>query len=202
MRVGDITVPPFVVSSNEFIGLAYPADYGPQWYELMELLSGARPTPQVRVLAKSCLVAPSGFGSADQARNKQSVGEVIASKGIGPAATKRIVDELGMQSSQPYRELQLTPRLLLDLALAWAAGAELVVFTTAGLDPSGTRNVASAVSKMLGRCSAIDILSTALMSVRSSLSGYSKTVVCTQGKDMVPGRNGRNRKRTMRSAEL
>ncbi len=50
-----------------------------------------------------------------------------------------------------------TLRAFLGLEAAWARGAEVVIYTTAGLDPSGRETVYAAVAARLPQCAAIHL---------------------------------------------
>jgi hypothetical protein len=176
--IGDAFIPPFEVFTAEYVGLANPTDYGVQWNDLMQALGGLCPTAEVHIAGRSAVITPPGFQPLEQAVELQMIIDVAVARGLPRASAERIIIDLGLEEDHAYGDIQLTPRLLLDLRLAWSQGAELVVFSTAGLDPSGVLAVADEVSKMLGQCSAIHVFSTPLTQHYQSLCSFSKVVRC------------------------
>jgi hypothetical protein len=52
-------------------------------------------------------------------------------------------------------KLSATPLLLLGLEAVWARGADVTIFTVAGLDPVGRQTIFQAISSRLPQCAAI-----------------------------------------------
>ena len=177
-RIGSVTVPPFELPEGAFVGLANPAAYDESWYELMQLLAGVRLFPAIHVVAKAVLISSPRHTAALNRGLFKSVKKFAVAAGLSPEAADRAIDDAGIQAGELYGELQLTPRLLLDMHIAWSQGAELAVFSTAGLDPLGIRSVVNAVLGHLDQCSAIDVFSTSLLSYYESVEGYSKIIRC------------------------
>jgi hypothetical protein len=75
--------------------------------------------------------------------------------GVGPGDAERIVARLGLKPELRVINLSGKPRALLGLEAAWARGAEVIIFSTAGLDPLGRLAVFDAVRSHLGTCAAI-----------------------------------------------
>lgn len=179
MCVGDATIPPFEVSTGDYVGLANPVEYGDQWKELMQSLGGLCLRPEVHIAGRSSVITPPGFQELEETLGPQRITDVAMGRGLPRASAERIIIGLGLDPDRAYGDLQLTPRLILDLRLAWAEGAELVIFSSAGLDPSGVVAVDGEVSKVLDRCSAVEVFGAALIEHHESLTSFSKVVRCS-----------------------
>ena len=182
MCVGDVMVPPFEVFTGDYVGLTIPTDYGIQWAELMQSLGGSRQTSKVHLAGRSSVIGPLGFQPLETTIESQRLIDVALARGFPRASAETTILSLGLEPERAYSSLQLTPRLLLELRLAWGKGAELVVFSSAGLDPSGILAVAAEVSQVLDQCAAIHTFSAALTQHYESLSSFVKLVRCTERK--------------------
>jgi hypothetical protein len=176
--VGDISVPAFHVSAGEYVGLADPSANSLQRYELMEVLGGLRPTTRVHLTCKSWVINAPGSGTWAQA-GQQTITDYAVALGMSRGAAQEMITKLGLNPDLPWSHLQLTERLRLELRLAWINWAELVVLSTAGLDPAGIAAVAGDVSKMLAQCAAVHVISTALLAEYQSLNVYSRVIHCS-----------------------
>ncbi len=118
---------------------------------------------------------------------KASVYDFLLTQGFSAVETEQLLADLHLDIKLKYENLPLTPRLLVDLRAALSSGAQLIVFTSAGLDPLGIEQVTASVSDMLGPCSAIEVVSRQSLGDYSDLSMYTQIVRCDQAPPPSPG---------------
>jgi hypothetical protein len=68
-----------------------------------------------------------------------------------------VLERLGLPAKTRVDELPMTPRILLALEAAWARGADVIVFRTAGTDPAGRNAIFQAVTARLSQAAAIHL---------------------------------------------
>ena len=175
LRAGDAEIPPFCVCEGEYVGIALPTDYGPNWTEVMQYLSGQCPSDAIQIAAKAAIVALPGL---EPAASELTLTEVAVAQGLARRPAERAISDIGLDPERQYATLQLTPRLMLDLCIAWESGAKLIVFSTAGLDPGGNVTVAKRVLRMVGSGGAINVLSSAIADGYASSGLLNRIVIC------------------------
>ena len=175
MCLGDVHVPPFEVFKGDHVGIANPADYGVQWHDLMQVLGGVRKLPEVHIAAQSTLIS-AGFQPLEQLTGSPAIMDVAQGERSSQTSAERVITSLGFDPAR-HLHLPLTPRLLLDLRLAWYRGARLVV-PTAGLDPAGMLAVGSEVAKMLGPIGCSHVFSASLIQDYESSGSLDKVIHC------------------------
>ncbi len=178
LRIGSAIIPPFLVSANEFVGLAPPNYYQDHRKVLMQSIGGLIPNAGIRIGGKSAVILPLGYRPPGHTTKRDKLVDLALKAGLSQVCAKRISAGLQVDPHEVYVDLQITPRLLFDLQVAFAQEAELVVFSTCGLDPCGIMAVNAAVSGMLDRCSAIDVFSVSLIESYESLMSFSKVIRC------------------------
>lgn len=75
--------------------------------------------------------------------------------GMDAAIAQEVVTRLGLSETWRVSHMAMNPRTLLGLEAAYARGAEVILFTTVGCDPLGTKAAFDTVLARLERCSAI-----------------------------------------------
>jgi hypothetical protein len=177
-RVGKLIVPSFELTDVDYAAVAIPTVENKDKYELMQTLGGIRADSGFQVEAKAFVVFPLGFEHAQDRLRGNTVVEYALVRGVSRASADAAIMDLRLRPDQRYGDLQLTPRLLLDLRIAWDCGAELVVFSASGLDPAGFGKVSTAVTGMLGRCTAINVFSVSLIDKPRRQTGFNKIIRC------------------------
>jgi hypothetical protein len=158
ITVGALVIPPFQLGEGEWICLHIPGSSDAEEYDqLVQVLTGQRPVSHLRhtgrvVHADRPFHRAGWFGWL---RRVYPVDWLCQSAGVDRAEAEAITARLGLRPEWHIDQLAANPRALLGLEAAWARGAEVVVFSTSGLDPSGLRSVYEAVSAKLDRCAAL-----------------------------------------------
>jgi hypothetical protein len=176
--VCDSVVPPSDVSISDYIGLADEASTCGQRFELLHMLGGFYPSAKIHLKCKPSVIVPASFDNSKRTRLR-SITDFVLSRGVPRLAAEGIVGDLGLNSDVPFAGLGLTDRLRLELRLAWDSGAELVVFSSEGLSPSGIATIGMDVLRMVGQCAAIHVFPLSLIHFES-LNSYSKVVRCSR----------------------
>jgi hypothetical protein len=129
--VGSLRIPAFSLRAGEClcVHLSGPMD-DPAVEQLIQILTGEKPMPAVRLFGRVLWAAP---------RRK-------ARRGL-----------FGLFWKGRIEPLSATAKTVLGVEAAWLAGAQVVGFTTAGLDPLGREAVYEAVSAHFPQGSAIHL---------------------------------------------
>jgi hypothetical protein len=175
-KVSTVWVPSFEVSTGEYVGLADTTTSHEQLHELSLVLAGLRPTTTVRVTGKSAMILAGVEGV--NPKQLHTISDFATALGMSRTASERAFAEIGLEADLPYGSLQLTPRLRLRLRSAWSQGAELVVVSTAGLDPLGIASIVADVSTMLTKCCAVHVFSMSLTEHYESLDVFCRIIRC------------------------
>jgi hypothetical protein len=125
--------------------------------QLIQVLIGKRPVPGLQLHGRvEHAYPPSGrTGLLGILRPLRSVDWLRRSAGVSLAEANAIVARLGLNPAWRLDQLAGTPKTLLGLEAAWARGAEVVVFSAAGLDPLGTQQAFREVASKLDHGAAV-----------------------------------------------
>ena len=157
LTVGDIVVPPFQVDDAEYVALLIPSPYGDSWFRLLDLLTGAEESNSVQVNAvtiKGRFATPPMYNTAVLAL---PLLHYLHGLNVSEKQSHELLGCLRLSPELAVEDLQLTSRLELDISIMLLRGAELIAFTTSGLDPTGMRRVGNLVRSAFPRCSAIGL---------------------------------------------
>jgi hypothetical protein len=160
ITVGALEIAPFQLRESEWIYLNIPGPSDAEEYDqLVQVLTGQRPVPHLRLAGRvyhaDRPVHQAGwFGWP---RRPRPADWLCQSAGVNRAEAEGITARLGLRPEWRIDQLAANPRAMLGLEAAWARGADVVVFSTSGLDPSGLRAVHEAVSARLDRCAALQL---------------------------------------------
>lgn len=177
LQINSIIAPPFVVDSGEYIGLAIPCDYGPDWVLLMDYLAGVKSSTSVEISARVASKMPLSTSWGDDLP-KVSIIDYLCGMGLSREEVSHVMSSSRLKPELFVDRLQLTPRLSIDIILAVEQGAQVVIFSTAGLDPKGVRQIGSLVHGTLQRCSAVNLFSDALPPDNESTQHYARIIKC------------------------
>ena len=177
--IGDAIIPSFVVTSNDYVGIATPNYYGnDHWKLLMQSIGGQVPNPGIRINGKVALILPTGYRPPGRTTRRDNLVDLAMKAGLSRLCAKRICTGLNVDPGKFYVDLKFTLRLLFDLQVALAQEPDLVVFSTCGLDPCGIMAVNATVSAVLHRSAAIDVFSASLIESYESLMSFTNVVRC------------------------
>lgn len=158
--VEGIWLPPFQLHVGQWVCLHMPCRaFSKQEQQLLEVLTGEHPVSGLslsgRVYEASPPTSRSGLlGTLFQAR---VVDWLRRSAGISLGEARAILTRLHLPLGCRVGQVPWTPKTLLGLEAAWARGADVIVFRTAGLDPLGRQAVFDAVSSRLVQGAALHI---------------------------------------------
>ena len=176
--VDDIIVPPFHIDAAEYAALVVPSPYGASWFRLMHLLTGVEKFSAVQVngvTVKDQFVTTALDNTALLA---SPLTHYLHGLGVSEEQAHELIGSLRLTPEAEVGELQLTSRLELDISVMLVRGAELIAFTTSGLDPTGMRRVGNLVSSAFPRCSAICLVSSASETRCKEIGLHTRYVHC------------------------
>jgi len=157
IHVEDIVVPPFQVDAAEYVALMIPFPYGDSWARLLDLLTGSEESSSLQLNAvtiKGQFATPPFYNTALLAL---PLLHYLHGLNITEKQSHELLGSLRLSAELAVEDLQLTSRLELDISIMLLRGAELIAFTTSGLDPTGKRRVGHLVTSAFPRCSAIGL---------------------------------------------
>jgi hypothetical protein len=161
LQLGQVSLPPFQVRTGQLVCLHLPTPAVLDTHPIMSWLTGERLTPNLRLAARVIWARPAapkqgmlrrivrGFRCCPAADWLSDQG------GISHAEAVRIVEKLGLSPGWCLEQLAMNPRTLLGLEAAYTRGAEVVLFSTLGCDPSGRRKVFETVWERLNQTAAV-----------------------------------------------
>jgi hypothetical protein len=160
--IGSFLVPSFRLRAGECVCLHLPdAMTSSEVEKLILALTGRTPLAGIRLLGRVHWAAPlrnRRHGLTGLFRPMRVVDWLSQIAGASPAQTEVILLKLQMNERHcRIEQLAGTPRTLLSMEGGWLAGAQVVVFTTAGLDPLGRETVYQAVASHFPHGSAIHL---------------------------------------------
>jgi hypothetical protein len=160
--VGPLHIPAFQLRVGEGVCLHMPdAMDSPAVEQLIRILIGERAMPGVLCDGRSrwaASVRNLRHGLLGLFRPMRVADWLSRIAGITPAQTRAILHELSADGrNDRLDQLAGTSRVVLSVEAAWLAGTQVVVFTTAGLDPPGKEAVYQVVSSHFPYWSAIHL---------------------------------------------
>ncbi|MBW3539273.1 MAG: hypothetical protein KY476_03310 [Planctomycetes bacterium] len=154
--LGRFVVPAFKVRVGDLLKLEFPDSAAGEGQTFVNMLS--RPGDRGPVTA-SAHVEAVRFASESAVRRllrRQRAADWLRSQtGMKPVEADSLVASLGIDPHARLASLAGTPRWLLGFQAALAAGADIIVFQTAGLDPLGVERALSAVDHQRNRIGAV-----------------------------------------------
>lgn len=160
--VGSLYIPPFQLRAGECVCLHLPDTLdSPEVEQLIRIITGKKALPEVRLHGRALWAAPVRnvrHGLVGLFRPMRVEDWLARVAGATPPQARAILRGLAADSrNDRLDQLAGTPRTLLSVEAAWLAGAQVVAFTTAGLDPSGREAVHHTVSSHFPCWSAIHL---------------------------------------------
>ncbi len=162
--VAGLRLPEFAVSRGEVLTLDMPVLCDSAEASALILALTGRTSAAGLVIRGKVL---SAIGSTDPSRLRAwlmpwgkgplAVNWLQRRSGISHHQSLAILQRLGILPTWGLRNLAGNPRNLLSLEAAWAGGAQVVVFSTVGCDPSGVLKTYDAISGRLATTAAIEL---------------------------------------------
>lgn len=155
-----LRLPPFQLHAGEALCLHLPPLK--TWTEreqLVKALAGPDPVEGLTRLGRIIYAEPpqGRGGLCGLWPSPRIVDWLCRRAGLDAAEAREVVTRLGLSETRRVSHVAMNPRTLLGLEAAYARGAEVVLFSTAGCDPLGTRAAFEMVLARLHRCSAIHL---------------------------------------------
>lgn len=149
--IGSLLVPAFPLRVGECVCLHLPETMtSPEVEQLIQHLTGVISSANVHLFGSVRWAAPlrnRRFGLFGLFRPMRVADWLSQVAGAAPMQAHRILQQLHpWERASRIERLAGTPRTLLSVEAAWLSGADVVVFTTAGLDPLGREAVYEAAS--------------------------------------------------------
>jgi hypothetical protein len=164
----DTDIPAFRVKQGEHIAILVPWHEDRDWTTFMEVLAGHSDCSAVSAQCPTYVIPCGGF--EEDVSAAPTVANILQRHGVEHERAAAIEGDLSLEPSKPYDHLAFTPRIELSLEIASYKGAELIVFSTAGLDPMGLQKVSQRIRAFKTPCATIDIRSA---SVSEALERFS-----------------------------
>lgn len=160
--VGSLHIPAFQLRAGECICLHFPEPVvSVEVEQLVGVLTGKISLPGVQLFGRFRWAAPlckHRYGLAGLFRPMRVADWLSRIAGAAPAQAQIILQKLHpLERDNLIGRLPGTPKTLLSIEAAWLAGADVVIFTTAGLDPLGREAVYQAVASHFLQGSAIHL---------------------------------------------
>ncbi len=160
--IGSLCIPAFELRSGEGICLHLPpSTISPEVEHLIRVLTGKTPLSGIQLFGRVHWATPvrnRRYGLTGLFRPMRVADWLTRIAGASPAQAQTILHKLQPSKGDScIEQLAGTPRTFLSIEAAWLAGADVVIFTTAGLDPLGREAVYQAVASRFPQKSAIHV---------------------------------------------
>jgi hypothetical protein len=160
ITVGGIGIPAFELRRGDFICLHMPCLCDSKEANLVvQALTGKEQVSGLQadgVVAQAC-PARGRAGLVGLFYHPRAVNWLRRTARIPLATAQATVARLGIGTEGRVPRLDWLSRNMLGLEAAWLSGADVVIFTTVGLDPLGRNTTFEAVAAHLGRSAAIHL---------------------------------------------
>jgi hypothetical protein len=100
--------------------------------------------------------------------------------GASVDAIDAVCRDIGVDPDTELSILQMTEVVLLELRLAARAKVDVVVFSTAGLDPKGIRAIAGDVRELLKQSAVVAVFATALREQNERICDFDSVYWCLE----------------------
>jgi hypothetical protein len=160
LRLGDLNIPAFNILRRSLIGLAFKTISAAELLAIMHTFSGVQNVRTISLAAKAVFVFPQQ-GVPTYAKHG-SIDAIIGNEVKYLPSREKMRDEFPVH--RDYKELSLTERIVFDLEMSIVNGAELLVFTTLGLEPQGIHLI---LNRMANACEINDIAAIDLFYLQS-----------------------------------
>jgi hypothetical protein len=160
--IGSYRIPAFQLRSGEGVCLHLPeTTTSAEVEQLIGVLTGKTPLSGIQLFGRVLWAAPvrnRRYGLTGLFRPMRVADWLSRIAGASPAQVQTILRKLHPSKRDScIEQLAGTPRTSLSIEAAWLAGADVVLFTTAGLDPLGRETVYQAVVSHFPQGSAIQL---------------------------------------------
>jgi hypothetical protein len=156
-EVGQCQFPQFRLHGGEAITLCMPSPNDRIQDQIILGLIGKKRAPGLVIQASVVLATPANPQSdwLRWLRNETPCDWLARNTTLKKEQIRCMLDKHGLDGKRPLSNYAGTPRMLLGLEKAYAEAAEVVIFSTAGLDPLGIEKVFRTVAEYLPKCAAM-----------------------------------------------
>lgn len=156
-EIGSLSFPPFLLRGGEAITLYLPMHTEVDQQHFVQCLIGRQRPPGLVIHASVLLAMPAKPSSSwlGWLRSQTPFDWLRKNTPLNKDQIHDILNKHELERNLPLSNYAGTPRALLGLEKAYALGAEVVIFSTSGLDPLGFQRVFRTVEEHLPECSAI-----------------------------------------------
>lgn len=155
--IGRWYFPPFCLRRGQCVTLCLPKEARVAQVRINACLTGLEEVPGLNLNGAIVLAEPAASPSGWRRwfYNPSPFDWMKENTTLSDEAIRSFLVEHGLDRQIPLSWFAGTPRMVLGLAASYARKPDVVVFSTAGLDPNGVRTVQQIVSQHLPECSAI-----------------------------------------------
>jgi hypothetical protein len=147
LTINTLRIPAFQLNAGDFVCLHMPClAWSADEEQVVQVFTGKRVVPGVHLHGRVDWAYPAiqRRGLLSLFHRPRPVDWLRQSAGVARADAAAIVTRVALRTDDRVGRLRLielpgTPKALLGLEAAWARGANVVVFTTVGLDPLGVQ---------------------------------------------------------------
>jgi hypothetical protein len=156
-EIGSWCIPPFTLHGEEAISLLLPNEARVDQQQIAQCLMGQREISGLSVYSTVLLAAPASPASSWRKwfRSPSPFAWLQKNTRLADDQICCVLAKHGLERNILLNRYAGTPRALLGLEAAYANGAEIIVFSTDGLDPLGRQKVFQTVAESLPKCAAI-----------------------------------------------
>lgn len=177
-RFENLVIPAFEAKTNEIVELVVPCDPNPGYSAFIDALpEWAANIPDVprniSCIRNAPIQLPRLFVS------RFTIGRYLARSAVNDSQADEILESIGYDSDAPVASLDLTSQMLAQVYVSIAKQANVLFYSTAGLDPVGVRRVAETVCQEKNAMAGVAVVPSNLSGLRSRLSHYSSTFHAT-----------------------
>lgn len=174
--VAETMIPPFSVEQSTITGIAVPGLYSDLWLDVLTALNVASNRHDDDIRCRIWTVCPQLLGRNRKGMGK-TVGEYVERRVLGGELRQGVVASAGVRECADYNALDLTARVQLDICIAMANDAKVLLLCTAGMDPDGIKAVYSLVRSELRNRVCVDLIARSLVAEYRSI-GLDGVVEC------------------------
>lgn len=155
-RVGRWCFPAFSLGPGESIALRLPREATVDHERIIASLTGAKPVVGLAIRGTAVFARPAScVGWRRWFWRSTPFAWMKKHTTFSDAAILSFLDKHRMTRNTPVTHYAATPRMVLGLAAALARKPEVIVFSTAGLDPLGVCAIIQMISERPSGCAAI-----------------------------------------------
>jgi hypothetical protein len=174
LKLGTINIPAFQVLLGEVVAVVEPTESWDECINLMRVLSGRAAAQGVTVNCQVGILDPFLSFAQGEGIMDRPLPDLLRENGLTKSEAYEVIVAAGLQPNLTYRDAQLTNRLLLEIKVSLLRGVQLMVFSTAGLDPLGVDRVLTEARNCRTQCSSLALFHESLASYHESIGLFDR----------------------------